>query len=449
MLEVQLDAREDDWELSRGQRVRAMTYNGTVPGPTIEGRVGDTLVVNFTNHLREPTTIHWHGLRVPAAMDGSEAVQTAVPPGGRFRYQFQLTDAGTFWYHPHTDEPVQMERGLYGAIVVRGNSEPTVDHEQTLVLDDVRLDTTGQIAPPGGLLEQHSGREGNTRLVNGRSDLTLRMRAGELQRWHVINAASARYFRLALPGHSFVVLGTDGGFLPQSYRTAEVLLTPGDRVDLLVEATGAPSSTVALQTLPYDRGHGAGTTEIEDVLRVQYTAEPPLPRRTLPQIVNPIARIDTQNAVHRTITLDEVDDVAHQRMVFRINGEAHPNVTPVIARIGETQVWEIVNASGMDHPFHLHGFFFQVLDRNGEPESRVSWEDTVNIPGNARVRIAFRPEGRPGMWMFHCHILEHVANGMMGHLQVIAADAVEPPQRSPAPASPVQAAPHQHTHVHG
>ncbi|HEX5077229.1 MAG TPA: multicopper oxidase domain-containing protein, partial [Gemmatimonadaceae bacterium] len=166
VVQVDLDAREVDWEFSPGRLTRAWGFNGQIPGPTIEARVGDVLEIRFTNRLPEPTTIHWHGLQIPAAMDGTDMVQHPIAPGETFVYRFRLPDAGTFWYHPHTNEVVQLERGLYGAIVVRQPDEPTFDAERVLVLDDVALDRKGQIKPPGWWIEQHDGRQGNTRLVN-------------------------------------------------------------------------------------------------------------------------------------------------------------------------------------------------------------------------------------------------------------------------------------------
>ena len=147
---VDLEARAIDWTFTPGAPVRAWGYNGQIPGPTLEGRVGDVLEVRFTNRLEQSTNIHWHGLRVPAAMDGTEMVQSPVAPGETFTYRFRLPDAGTFWYHPHSNETVQLEMGLYGALIVRGADEPQLDAERILVLDDVRLDKQGQIAKFGG-----------------------------------------------------------------------------------------------------------------------------------------------------------------------------------------------------------------------------------------------------------------------------------------------------------
>src|ERR687886_2060819 len=135
---VKLAAREVDWQYAPGHSVVGNTFNGQVPGPTIEAEVGDTLVVELTNELSVPTTIHWHGLRVPADMDGTESVQRAVEPGESFEYRFVLPDAGAFWYHSHVNETEQLERGLYGALVVRGAGEPELDGEQVLLFDDLK-----------------------------------------------------------------------------------------------------------------------------------------------------------------------------------------------------------------------------------------------------------------------------------------------------------------------
>src|SRR5919199_2802598 len=161
---VKLAAREVDWQYAPGRSVPGNTFNGQVPGPTIEAEVGDTLVVEFTNELSEPTTIHWHGLRVPADMDGTESVQRAVEPGESFEYRFAVPDAGTFWYHSHVNETEQLERGLYGALIVRGLDEPTLDRERVLLLDDLKLGPDGDLSPFGDHHELHEGREGEVLL---------------------------------------------------------------------------------------------------------------------------------------------------------------------------------------------------------------------------------------------------------------------------------------------
>src|SRR4051812_33679596 len=226
VVRVDLEARESDWEFTSRRPTRAWTFNGQVPGPCIEARVGDVLEVRLTNHLPEPTTLHWHGLRLPAAMDGTDMVQHPVAPGEAFTYRFTLLDAGTFWYHSHSNETVQVERGMYGALIVRAADEPVVDRERVLVLSDVMLDRDGQVAVPGDARERRYGRDGNVRLVNGTSEPELMIWGGQIERWRIINAAGARYVRLSIGRRPFRVLGTAGGALEAPLIRQDVLLTP-------------------------------------------------------------------------------------------------------------------------------------------------------------------------------------------------------------------------------
>lgn len=421
IVEVELEARPAEVEILPGKRTTVWTYNGTLPGPRLEARVGDTVVVNFRNSLPEPTTIHWHGLRVPAEMDGSAAMQAPIPPGGTFRYTFVLRDAGTFWYHPHVRSDVQVEKGLYGAIVVRGEGEPAAAVEHTLVLDDVWLNEDGTFATDT-MSSLMLGRQGNVLLVNGRARPIAQVRAGERQRWRFVNAANARYFRLSVPGQKLTLIGVDGGLLEAPRDVDELLLTPGERADVLFTPDGSPGSGLDLSTLPYERGHMSGMLPTSPVMRIQYAPDAALTPEPVPASLRPIAA--TPEAV-RTRTFELTEDASSSGTngntmdpVFRINGEAWPQVTRLEAKLGETEVWEVKNTTTMDHPFHLHGFFFQVLSRGGVPEPYRAWKDTVNVPANSTLRLSVLLDGSPGMWMYHCHILEHGERGMAGELHV-------------------------------
>ena len=414
VVSVALEAREADWEFVPGRATRDWAYEGRVPGPVLEARVGDVLEVRLTNRLPEPTTIHWHGLRLAPPMDGTDSVQRPVAPGETFTYRFLLRDAGTFWYHPHMNETVQLERGLYGALVVRGADEPELDDERVLVLDDVRLDRDGRIAPLGGFVERHDGRQGDTLLVDGRAQPELAMAAGQIERWRVVNAASARYVRLSLGGRPFTLLGTDGGLLPAPVTMTEVLLTPADRVDIAV-GPFAEGETVEVESLPYDR-RAIARPKTARFATVRVGAAAPS-RATIPATMRHIEPL-VKGAVTPTREIHlGVRPSLRKGVKFVVNGETHHRDAPV--KIGELQVWDIVNDTLMDHPFHLHGYFFQVVEVNGAPPAFLSWEDTVNIPPRSRVRIAWMPDDRPGEWMYHCHILEHHESGMMGHFAVV------------------------------
>ena len=414
VVSIELLASDVRWDLASGQSVPAWGYNGQVPGPTIEARVGDVLEVRLTNNLPEPTTIHWHGLRVPAAMDGTDMVQWPITPGETFTYRFRLPDAGTFWYHPHSNEAVQMESGLYGALIVRGEDEPALDGEQVLVLDDLKLDRSGQVAKFGGLVQWHDGREGDVRLVNGRREPELRIAAGQIERWRIVNASSARYVRLSIGGARFRILGTDGGLLEAPVTVTEMLLSPADRVDLAV-GPFEEGDELAVEALRYWRTTiKRRKTERFATLRVG----PASPSTAMiPERLRTITRLAPASATP-TRTVDFGIKYSLRRGIdFVVNTEMHHQDEPV--KVGELQVWDIVNSTLMDHPFHLHGFFFQVLAVNGMPPAWRSWEDVVNLPPKSTTRIAWMPDDRPGSWMYHCHILEHHAAGMMAHFDVV------------------------------
>lgn len=414
VITVDLQARETDWAIAPGQTLRAWCFNGQMPGPVIEGRVGDVLEVRLANGLAEPTSIHWHGLRVPAPMDGTDMVQRPILPGESFTYRFRLPDAGTFWYHPHINETVQMERGLYGALIVRSDEEPVFDGEQVLVFDDVKLDRAGQVAKPGGIVERHDGREGDVRLVNGRREPEIAIAGGQVERWRIVNASSARYLRLSIGGRTFRIIGTDGGLIEAPVEATEVLLPPADRVEIAVGPFGE-GEQLAIEALTYSRT----TIRKRRTERFGTVLVGPA-RRSLAAIparlrsIAPLA--DASTAATRTVNFG-LKLSLRRGVDFVINKERHHRDAPV--RVGELQIWDVVNSTLMDHPFHLHGFFFQVLAVNGQPPAWRSWEDVVNLPPKSTTRIAFMPDDRPGSWMYHCHILEHHAAGMMAHFDVV------------------------------
>jgi FtsP/CotA-like multicopper oxidase with cupredoxin domain len=413
LVRVVLEARATTWEYAPGRTVSGYSFNGQVPGPVIEAKQGVPLEIQLTNYLPEPTVVHWHGLRVPAEMDGTEVVQRPLQTGETFIYSFTPPDAGTFWYHPHANETEQLEKGLYGALIVRGANEPVLDGEQILILDDLKLDRRGRMARFGTLMERHNGREGNVRLVNGRAEPELTMSAGQIERWRIINAASARTVRLSIGGRPFYILGTDGGLIEKPVMATEVLLAAADRLELAV-GPFTEGEVIAIEALSYNRGTGNRPVDRFATLQIgparPSTATIPNRLRTIdPLVTGPVA-------ANRTVKLSGRMSL-RRGFDFLINDEMHHHAEPV--KVGELQVWDIVNIAPIDHPFHLHGFFFQIVAVNGEPPSWRSWEDVVNVPAKSTVRIAWLPDDRPGSWMYHCHILEHHAAGMMAHFDVV------------------------------
>ena len=423
VVEVTLDAREADVEIGPGERVHAWTYNGSLPGPVIRARVGDRLIVHFSNNLPMNTTVHWHGLRVPNAMDGvPEHTQPAVAMGKSFTYDFELIDAGLYWYHPHVMSSAQLGFGLYGALLVEDPADGVGDVDQAVVvLSDMAI-SEGQLESPdiGGDLAATFGREGSRVLLNGRTDARMLARDGAPQRWRIVNAAKSRYFLLDLEGEMFTVIGRDGGFQEYSEQRDVLMIAPGERLDvLLAPRRPAGATALILRSGLFNRGFGSVEfRRVEQVLTMEFAERLPEYRAQVPSPARrTIAPLNLAGAtkVQVDFTLSYVDGLTR----YGIGGSAFGEGRTFTARVGETQIWTITTRTRWSHPFHLHGFFFQVLDSRGEPVRPLAWKDTVDVPFEQSVSVAVRFDDRPGMWMFHCHILDHADLGLMGMLEVL------------------------------
>lgn len=420
VLEVELVAEEADLQLRPGPRTHLFTYNGQLPGPMLRLRQGDRLLVHFRNELSEPTSIHWHGIRLDNPMDGAPPhTQEPVMPGDTFDYDFVVPDAGTYWYHPHVRSAAQVGFGMYGALIVDPPSGPEsvelLGDELVVVLSDISLDDDNRLVSPdsGGELGTLFGREGDPVLANGKYRAWVRATRGLRQRWRMINASRSRYFQLDLGGLPFTQIGGDAGMLATPVETAAPVVVPGGRADLVVEPEGVGNDGTPLQWVPFDRGFGS--TELRTPVTVftvglsETVASEPIP---LIPVAASVELLSAEGATPVDIELTQ-QMAPDGSLTLGINGVPFDESTPIAASVGETQLWTVTNRMQFSHPFHLHGFFFQPLDENGV--SLGEWRDTVDVPhDDGELRFLVRYDNRPGMWMFHCHILDHADAGMMG-----------------------------------
>jgi FtsP/CotA-like multicopper oxidase with cupredoxin domain len=403
------------WGYRDGSRPDAVV---TVPGPLIEANQGDTLIVHFHNQLEIGSTVHFHGPRLPNAMDGVPMGGGMVLPGGTFDYEFAVDDASTFWYHPHWETDEQVERGLYGQLIVRG-PEVAATRERSFMLDDVDLDGAGQLRLGLSELDVLMGRHGDLLLVNGRPAPTVSVTAGTRERWRLTNASNGRYYQLSLAGHVFTVIGSDGGLLQEPYAADSLLLAPADRLDVVLEINGDVGDMLALETSHVDRGVGEPVQADRTVmtLRIDAASDDALPAL---EDALPDANIEA-------IAVDAATQELNLRLGFEssspggpaytINGESWPFTDSIEGVVGDVAVWAIENATPTQQPFHLHGTYFQVLDRDGVAADRLSLEDVVSVDAGSTLRFAVRYE-KPGNWMFHSHLLEHAEGGMMRMLSL-------------------------------
>lgn len=415
IVEIRLRATPSVHSYGAARPTDVWSYNGSVPGPLVEAKVGDRLVAHLENALPESTTIHWHGIRLPNGMDGNPMVVPPVPPGGNFRYEFQLKDAGLFWFHPHIRADVQVQKGLQAPLLVRGANEPRSDDERVLVLDDARLKSDGSLDEYLDDTGKMMGREGNTLLVNGVPTPTFHARPGATLRLRLVNTANGRFFHLRLPGRPWTVVGTDGGLVPRPYVADRLLIAPGERYDVMVSLPSEPGVT-SVWNDPHERGHDSGDASPAVLWTLRLEGDRIVAPAPIPMVGPPIERLVAKGPAF-PIVLDEGSQ--NGEMVFTVNGKAHPNVPPISIRLGETRLLRVINASEMDHPFHLHGFFFQVVSRNGNPEppERLATKDTIIVPMKSEFVLVAKFD-EPGRWMYHCHILEHAEAGMMGDVEV-------------------------------
>jgi FtsP/CotA-like multicopper oxidase with cupredoxin domain len=373
-------------------------------------------------------------------MDGVPGLtQPEIPPGGEFVYEFDVPDAGTFWYHPHVNSAEQVGRGLAGAFVVEERNPPRVDRDLTWVLTDWRLTKEGAIAEDFGhpMDLSHAGRLGNTATLNGQNVETFAVRSGERLRLRLVNTASARVFGLVFEGHRPRVIALDGQPVePHEPEGDRVVVPPGQRVDLILDMTGRPGDRAPVVDTYY------ANTRYK-FIDLAYDERPPLRPEPLPEPAplapNPLPEPDVANTLRREIVLHggAMQQGAHTyvlggqamdlRALFRhgkvwaINGvvDDHNHQAPPLATVerGRTVVLAIRNESMWEHPMHLHGFAFRILSYDGQPAPRRPWADTVFLKRLGSAEIAFVADS-PGDWLFHCHVLEHHMAGMSAVLRV-------------------------------
>lgn len=451
---LRLDLAPARWELRPGLAADVWAYNGSVPGPTIVLQPGERAVIEGTSRLPVPTNIHWHGLEVPNDQDGPGKV---IGPGQSFAYAFTPQRPGTYWYHSHF-RPVllQVDMGLYGALVVRSPEDSRYSGDHILVLDDWLLEPSGRRLeePLPGDME----RTGNIETVNGKTGTAvapLLFTRGELHKLRFVNASTAAVHTLRIQGHSFRITHTDGHPVPEPWTSGEIALSPGERVDAEVRAEGEAGRTYLMESSRPEKGlvipirYGAGeTSPVESPFRIPPSESWSAAAPAEPDFVLVLDSVADTAAMEREAEAffsgggeeaggedaqaqpaGEMDHGGTQAvggyMRWTINGKSWPDTERLQVKVGKPVRIRFVNrdtgagdAGGhgmdhpMDHPMHLHGGFFRVVAVDGRPPERTLWKDTVNVPAGKSLDIVFVLPN-PGFWMLHCHILDHEDGGMM------------------------------------
>ena len=426
--------------LDLGPETAVWAFNQQVPGPLLRYRQGDILSLEVENQLKVQTTIHWHGLRVPVGMDGVPFLsQKPIEPGTTYHYEFQLHDAGTFWYHPHIDSSQQIGRGLHGVLIVDELESPQVDRDVLWVLDDWRLNQDAQIAPFSDNMRDasHNGRFGNVITVNGNIGEEFFVRAGERLRLRLVNVANSRTFALTFQDLNPWIIALDGHPVePTSVQNDLIVLGAGQRTDLILDVTGKPGeiTTVVDSALGIDFAY--------ELMRLVRNSDSSLPLHSRPAppalLQNPVSTPDIANAERHQVVFEggamggmsgaylngefkTMRNLAQLGKLWAVNGKIPDNVhtePPLLTlELGKSYILELVNRTAFEHPIHLHGHSFQVIRNNGRQLKNPPIRDTVLLQPGEDQEIAFVADN-PGQWMFHCHILEHQETGMTSVIAV-------------------------------
>jgi FtsP/CotA-like multicopper oxidase with cupredoxin domain len=411
-------------------------YNGQLPSPVLRAKQGELFRAVIENGLEQNTTVHWHGIRVPNAMDGVPGLtQQPIKPGDSFTYELTPPDAGTFWYHPHANSLEQIGRGLAGLLIVEERETLAVDRDLAWLLQDWRLTEQHEISSHfGGMMDAAmAGRVGNVTTINGAPPADLVVRKGERIRLRLANAALARMMALRFEGHQPLVIAIDGQPCdPHEPENGRLMLGPAMRIDIVLDMQGESGKHYAVTDDFYD-GLSYTLTNVVYVqapaLRDLESASPLSLRR------NPLPEPDITNAIKLDIVLQggmmgggKLSGVGGMKgsampgmnggPVWAINGtsmtgDGMAGMEPLftLAR-GQSCHLTIRNETAWWHTMHIHGFTMFLLTRNGQVISHKQWQDTVLMAPKDIVECAFVADN-PGNWMLHCHVTDHQMAGLM------------------------------------
>ncbi|MDC3418312.1 multicopper oxidase family protein [Aquibacillus salsiterrae] len=435
---ITITAKQSSQSITMESEVDTWAYDGIVPGPQIRATVGETIDVTLENELPDPVTIHWHGLPVPNNMDGIPGVtQNAVKPGESFEYKFEADVPGTYWYHSHQDGSNQLDKGLYGTIIVEDES-PSYDKDFTLVLDEWQVgeeeaDSSMEGMDMGEEVDSSiesmdmSGEENmaemyDTFLINGKSGESIpemEVEKGDRVRLRFVNAGNMAH-KMDIHGQEFQIVATDGQPINNPATVTETLIevAPGERYDVeftvqeegewFIECHGNMEQSSDMKTKIRTTGFTGESTDTSN----QLDEFPVFDFTSYGEIAENPFSIDDQYDVEYRLDLN--NRTVDGQTEYTINDKVFPDTDTLEVEQGDRVKVTLVNSSETAvHPMHLHGVFFQVISKNGEPLMGAPvFKDTINVKPGEEYEIAFLADN-PGDWMFHCHDLHHAAAGMV------------------------------------
>lgn len=435
-----LNASRNTYRIGDELQISGLQFNEQYPSPTIRSERGKTQTISFNNEIGQDSIIHWHGLIVPPEMDGhpKDAISS-----GAYEYDFLINQrAGTYWYHPHPHRLTgeQVYKGLAGFFIVEDNEEkalnlPTGEFEISLLIQDRRITSTGEIRYNPSMSEQMmTGFLGDQILVNGVPSPYHNVLRGTY-RFRLLNGSNARIYNIAFQNETpFMLIGSDGGLLPEAIKVESVLLAPGERADILVDFSGFDEEKVSLQSLPFDIPSSGGMMNGMGNMMGGNGPEQGIGFKLMEFRIN---NESIENDIElpkelSTLNFPEENDAVLRRQIdlnmqmmegHTINGKQFEmNRVDIQVKQGDTEIWEFVNDTRTPHPMHIHAAQFKILGRSGNRgilPHETGWKDTVLVMPEETVQVIMKFDSPKGLYVFHCHNLEHEDNGMMANFEII------------------------------
>ncbi|HKJ52011.1 MAG TPA: multicopper oxidase family protein [Gammaproteobacteria bacterium] len=410
---------------------RVMYYNQSIPGPVIRIPQGRESLIRFQNRLDEPSTVHWHGLRIDNSMDGvPDVTQAPVMPGGEFEYRLTPPDAGTYWYHSHLRSWYQLAMGLAGVLVVEETDPPKVDRDLVLAIDDWRLDQAMQMDTGSfGSMHDwaHSGRLGNYLTVNGKPETTFEVSSGERVRLRLVNTANARIMNLLLEARQMSIVALDGQPVkPHAPDSGRIRLAPGQRCDLIIDMVESPGHRSPIEVVVGEYAYDVARFSYgPEVRRDQLPDTPielpdnpankvrlPADFRHVPMLMQGGAMGGMSSAIYQGREMG-LRELIGQNKAWAINGVVDMSDQPLFrVERGTAVSLDIVNDNAWPHAMHIHGHHFVDDRRPG------IWRDTTLFERGEKGAMQFVADN-PGKWLIHCHMAEHMAAGMVSWFEVV------------------------------
>ncbi len=434
-----LAASSENYSIGENYQISGFQFNQRYPSPTIKCQHGDRIKAIFENQIGQDSIIHWHGLIVPPDMDGHP--KDAIS-GGAYEYDFLINQrAGTYWYHPHPDRITgdQVYKGLAGFFIVEDEEEKALDlpngeFEIPLLIQDRRSTSSGEIVYDPSMPEQMmTGFLGDKVLVNGTPAAFKEVKKGTY-RLRLLNGSNARIYNIAFENQlRFTLIGGDGGLLPNALEVDQLLLAPGERADILIDFSKFSQERASLVSLPFDipssggmmngMGNMMGGSSPEQGASFKL-----MDFKIIDERVGSIPELPKELSVS---TFPEEKDAALRRQIdlnmqmmkgHTINGKQFEmNRVDLQVKQGQIEIWEFINDTPTPHPMHIHAIQFKVLDRSGSRgilPHETGWKDTVLVMPGEHVRVIMKFDAPKGMYVFHCHNLEHEDSGMMANYEI-------------------------------